>query len=158
MIKNSLNDLTRLRFMEKVIPEPNSGCWLWTGLMANDRYGAIKFSGKKRLAHRISYALFCGEISKDLDVCHKCDTPLCVNPQHLFLATHAENMQDMHKKNRHKYVSHAGSANGRAKITEKDVKYIRESAEDSYVLSLKFDLNPDYINQIRQGKHWSHVK
>lgn len=92
------------RFNEKWIGEPNSGCWLWDGAISTNGYGAFRFNNKTVPAHRASYMLFTGNINSGFEICHKCDTPSCVNPSHLFLGTHKDNMVDASRKGKFNYV------------------------------------------------------
>ena len=92
------------RFMERVQPEPNSGCWLWTGGVAGNGYGYLSLGRRSEgmeYAHRVSYRIHVGMIPNHKMVLHKCDVPNCVNPDHLFLGTQFDNMQDCSKKERH---------------------------------------------------------
>ena len=77
----------------------DSGCWQWQ-LALRNTYGVMKYSGKNESAHRLSYLAFRGKIPDGLLVCHTCDNPACINPKHLFLGTHSDNMQDCSKKGR----------------------------------------------------------
>lgn len=93
--------MTSRTFIEdRCIPEPNSGCWLWTGYCNSDGYGRTTINGKVIGAHRLSYRLFCGEIPLGAEIMHKCDTPACVNPDHLKAGSHLENMTDSYRKGR----------------------------------------------------------
>ena len=85
------------RFWSKV--EKSDSCWLWTG-STSKKYGQITVDGKRIRAHRFSYTLQRGPIPSGLFVCHTCDVPHCVNPDHLFLGTNRDNLRDMTKKNR----------------------------------------------------------
>lgn len=76
-----------------------NGCWEWQGVMHHSGYGCLRQNGKFAQAHRVSYAAFKGEPG-DLLLCHTCDNPRCINPGHLFLGTHADNMADMKAKGR----------------------------------------------------------
>lgn len=88
-------------FWDKVERNPLTDCLEWTGRMGRDGYGKLKIKGKEKRAHRVAYQIGYGLDPKELFVCHKCDNPKCVNPQHLFLGTHTDNMQDMLRKGRH---------------------------------------------------------
>ncbi len=90
------------RFEDKFIPEPNSGCWLWTAGVNQRGYGKMKIKGRVVYAHRVAWSLMVGKIPRNRFICHHCDTPACVNPRHLFIGTSYDNMRDMVKKGRHR--------------------------------------------------------
>lgn len=86
------------------IPEPNSGCWLWLGSIKKNGYGNMAFGGSFTQAHRVSYMAFKGEIPSGFVICHSCDNPSCVNPDHLWHGTYSDNMKDASKKGRNKVL------------------------------------------------------
>jgi len=93
--------LNRKKFIEdNSTPVTESGCWIWEMCIGNDGYGKVSYKGKTYRAHRHSYEVFKDDIPEGLLVCHSCDTPSCVNPEHLFLGTHQDNIGDMVSKNR----------------------------------------------------------
>ncbi len=88
-------------FTEKISPEPTSGCWLWTAGESHG-YGVIGDGhGGAEFAHRASWRIFRGDIPSGMNVCHHCDVPFCVNPDHLFIGTQKDNVRDMANKGRH---------------------------------------------------------
>ena len=102
------------RFNDSYIPVTETGCWIWTGALNRHRgYGRLRFKDKEIKAHRYSWELHNGPIPDGLQVLHKCDTPACVNPDHLWLGTHKENMHDCIKKGRFVF-----NTNGRRKTKE----------------------------------------
>lgn len=89
------------KFSQSYVPVPESGCWLWTGYVGSEGYGLLTASGKTHRAHRLSYEIYVGPIPIGLLICHKCDTPSCVNPSHLYAGTHRDNVLDMVRRKRH---------------------------------------------------------
>lgn len=89
------------RFWKKVSFYSYPKCWIWNGAIDVCGYGRFLFAGKNTNAHRVSWILYHGSIPDGLCVLHHCDNPRCVNPDHLFLGTHTENMEDMLSKHRH---------------------------------------------------------
>jgi len=88
------------RLLKRIKVDPATGCWLWQGSKFTKGYGCIRISGKSYRAHRISYRIFRGPIPFKIDVCHDCDIKPCINPYHLFLGTHQDNMDDGKNKTR----------------------------------------------------------
>ena len=99
------------RLKKYSVPEPNTGCWLWNGSNRgpkNHKYGTLFINKKAISVHRLSYENFIGPIPEGKDILHKCDTSLCINPNHLWAGTHQENMKDMSKKGRSKTAPNSG--------------------------------------------------
>ena len=142
-------------FDEKYIPEPNSGCWIWTAGVVSAGYGALKVNGVQEPAHRHSWILYRGPIPEGMQICHKCDTPSCVNPDHLFLGTGADNMADKTRKGRHRYP--VGSQISWATLNENDVRAIRSDQRQGRVLAREYGVSPATISNIKRGKGWRHV-
>jgi hypothetical protein len=90
----------RDKIREFSCPEPNTGCWLWERATTRGGYGNVWVNGRIYRAHRASYEAFVGAIAPGLSVCHKCDTPACVNPDHLFLGSNEDNARDKVRKGR----------------------------------------------------------
>lgn len=91
------------RLMRHIEPEPNTGCWLWTGAAVRTGYGVIALGRSAEgidVAHRVAWRLFRGDIPPGIDVLHKCDVPACCNPDHLFLGDDQANREDMARKGR----------------------------------------------------------
>jgi hypothetical protein len=114
--------LTKERLLAKTVQQGE--CLLWTGHTTGNGYGGIKHRGRTLRAHRVSYELHTGPIPAGMEVLHRCDVPACVNPEHLFLGTHADNMKDKSAKGR--VARNFGEANGRAKLTDEQVRIINE--------------------------------
>lgn len=144
------------RFEKNFIPEPNSGCWLWLGALSKrGGYGAITRNATK--AHRASYSLYRGEIPAGMLVCHSCDVPCCVNPDHLFLGTIADNNGDRARKGRNKKVGNQGEKHPFSKLTEADIMEIRASKERCMDLATKYGVARSCITKIRKRLSWRHI-
>lgn len=141
------------RLMAKVTKTDD--CWLFTGSKSPFGHGQIMefVNGKKRLsmAHRVSWEFHFGAIPRGLCILHKCDVPNCVNPDHLFIGTKLQNMQDMRNKGRQKY----GRKSSNAKLTEQDVDYIRTSDLKQQELANMFNVSQPLISEIKSLKRWA---
>lgn len=140
------------------IPVPESGCWLWLGSWGQGGYGDVQcLDGDKRnvKAHRAFYANYVGPIPKGMLVCHKCDTRACVNPGHLFLGTHKDNMEDCCRKGRIYRTPSLESPS--TKLTEDQVRAIRASTEQQRVLARRYGVSDYTIRVIRTGKTWRNL-
>lgn len=149
------------RFWEKTIPEPTTGCLLWEGASNPKGYGKFLFKGNARLAHRVAWELTFGPIPEGLQVCHSCDTPACVNPEHLFLGTPADNVADKMRKGRHRNGDFRGERSHFAKLTPDAVLEIRERlsrGETQPRVAGHFGVSQSTISLIARGKTWSHLQ
>ncbi len=172
-MRKDMSNLKRLRpwtiednpekFWSKLGPKDENGCINWTGSLSELGYGMIviwrfKRKAKSTVAHRLSWRLQRGIIPDGLKCCHHCDNRKCVNVDHLFLGTQADNIHDMMRKNRNGQLK--GSENGRSKLTENEVLEIRQLYEDGFLWK---DLGPAYgvssglIGHIVQRRNWKHI-
>lgn len=147
------------RFFDKV--EKTSGCWLWKGGSTNYGYGCLWCNEKKGLvrAHVFSYKFHKGVVPPGMCVCHKCDVPACVNPDHLWLGTHAENMRDGFAKGRIKNTNPSrGENHHKAKLTWDQVHEIRSSPLKGYGSSIKlskqYGVSVQIIDRIVNNRNW----
>lgn len=140
-------------------------CWTWTGCISPGGYG--KFRGGE-VAHRFSYRSHFGDIPAGLLVMHKCDNPSCVNPDHLFVGTPDDNMQDKVAKNRQSHVGSSknppkGTRNTKAKLTDDQVRGIRRLSAEGYsvkyiILVLNLPIDQVNVRRITSGNGWRHIQ
>ena len=136
-----------------------NGCWICTSHKP-DAHGYPQCSRNHRGTRisRVMYEKYRGPIPDGLFVCHKCDNTMCINPQHLFLGTHQDNMDDMNKKGRHGRASTKGEKHGMAKLTEDKVREIRNiKGMNQREIAKKYGLHYTHVNKIIKREIWKHV-
>lgn len=138
------------RFWSKASLAPN-GCLIWTASKLKSGYGIFQW-GKSRRAHRVAWELTHGSIQKHQHVLHYCDNPSCINPDHLFLGTHAENMRDRTEKGRG--ADFSGERNPTSKLKISDLAIIRHSSLSCSKLAQHYGVVKQTIANIRTGKTW----
>lgn len=149
------------RFWSKVDAGGENGCWTWLAFKDRMGYGKIRADGDARLAHRVSYELHRGSIPAGMMVCHHCDNPECVNPDHLFLGCSIDNVADMHRKGRHakrEQTARLGEDHGRSKLNSADINAIRAAEGVSQrKLAKQYGVGQSQIQRILAGESWSHI-
>lgn len=148
--------LTRESFMARTRPAQD-GCIAWVA-GRNKRYGALWDGQRMVYAHRVSWSLSYGEIPAGMSVLHKCDNTFCVNPEHLFLGTQADNLKDMHTKKRDRKAK--GEGHYYAKLTDNTVREIRQLAGTMSLRALaqRYGLKSHSgLVRIIKGTAWKHV-
>lgn len=141
------------RFHSKT-KKTSNGCILWTAGKFKDGYGGFYVLGRNRRAHRIAWELVNGPIvDDDMQVLHRCDNPACVNPDHLFLGTIADNMIDRNKKGRVPTGENCKSA----KLKIADIKEIRQSSLPATELAKHYGVTHSAVSYVRRGETWKDV-
>ena len=153
-VRYKMTPKERLSFKSQ--PGPN-GCINFTGSKSAFGHGELAYKGKKYRAHRLSYIAYIGPIPEGLVVCHYCDNPSCINPEHLFLGTQAENLADAMRKNRMKAPFVNGEKHGMSKLTKIDVLKIRQDSRPYNQIAKDFGVSPSTIKRAKTGQTWGHI-
>lgn len=149
------NDIAR--FQAKIGPLQADGCRLWTAAGRGHGYGMFNVRGRVMGAHRVAYQIAYGAPPEGLCVCHRCDTRACVNPEHLFLGTQADNMADMVAKGR-RAIPPRGVEVAVARLNDQQVREIRKaSGIGPRALGRRYGVSHTTIMDIRAGRRWRHV-
>ena len=152
-----------VRFARK-IGLADSGCWQWCGAVSNHGYGSFRFGRKTVLPHRFSLLVFKNiDVPADKYVCHRCDNPLCVRPDHLFVGTSSDNANDRNAKRRYGAVTKPerqvrGERHPHAKLTAADVAGIRAASGPQTAIARRFGVTQATVSRIRSGQGWKEVQ
>lgn len=144
-------------FEKRYEAEPNTGCWLWLGALFNNGYGQFRIESRTQLAHRVAFAIYKSAIPPKWHVLHKCDNPLCVNPSHLYLGTHQQNMEDRGKRGRSRGGSLVGIACPWAKLTEDAVRAIRSDSRSATIAADTYGISESQFYRIKRRERWGSV-
>jgi hypothetical protein len=147
---DKLKSMAINRFFSRIAKMESTGCWEWTGTTNNSGYGLMGASGDIVSAHRFSWMHHFGDIAEGLQVCHKCDNPKCVNPEHLFLGTNEDNQMDCVTKGRKP-----------KKITLDDAVEIKRLLAEGITqpkIAKRIGVSDAIVRNIKYGKAWKHVR
>jgi len=153
----SIEESARL-FWAKV--DKSGDCWVWTGGRFNTGYGNVKRNGRAQTTHRLAWTLAYGPIPAGQIICHRCDNPPCVRPDHLFLGSHRTNAEDRTRKGRGVQAVRRGGENGMTLLSEDAVRGIRRDRASgrTYVeLAKQYGATKANVANICQGRTWRHL-
>jgi HNH endonuclease len=135
-------------------------CWEWQGPINSSGYGRFVIENSHKLAHRVAYEMFVGEIPSGMNVCHVCDNRICVNPHHLWLGTQSENLLDAVSKGRMFQPNTNGENNGNRKLSSNDVQTIRSlfiGGHKKFRIADIFNVSASTISDIISRKTWKDI-
>jgi hypothetical protein len=142
-------------FKSRYVLEPNSGCWLWIGALTLDGYGQVDWAviGGNHTAHRLSWKLFRGPLADGEHVLHSCDTPHCVNPNHLFKGNQQVNMADRNAKDRQS----KGEDHGHARLSQEQAIAIISDLRTLHEIARDYDIASTTVSAVKTGRSWRHL-
>jgi hypothetical protein len=138
--------------------DKTEGCWIWKASKDKNGYGIFRgMIGNVTFtkAHRFSYALHTGDMLEGMQALHTCDNPSCVNPDHLFSGTNADNMRD--KANKGRSRAPVGEKHGKAVLTERQVQRILKDPRPYAEIATQYNVKPSTIGSIKQRVSWKHL-
>lgn len=146
------------RFRHYTSSPNENGCMLWSGSIGRSTgYGKIWWKGRDHSTHRIAWEFANGPIPNGMWICHKCDVRACVNPDHLFLGTSADNSADMMAKGRHSTNPRRGERTRSAKLTAEQVLAIRSDTRSITVIGAAYGIAHQNVSMIKRRKAWRHI-
>lgn len=147
------------RFFNKILMKGLDDCWDWQGGINKDGYGMVSYLGEMTLAHRVAWILHHWKyVPEGMCVLHKCDRRQCVNPKHLYLGTHAENMKDMVEKGRS--VHRHGEDNPNCKLNKekvREIKQLQARGVSRHRIAKKYEISLSTVDRIKYGLSWKDV-
>jgi hypothetical protein len=148
-----------IQYVEEMsVKIPWSGCRIWLGAITQGGYGRSEVARRKHgttIVHRALFSELNGSVKSGLYVCHHCDTPQCVNPEHLYIGTPSDNAQDRAQKGRS--APKAGGLNGRAVLSDPQISFIKKTLGAGYKQSdvaKMYQVSQSTISRIKRGKSW----
>jgi hypothetical protein len=139
-------------FFKERIAVSSDGCWEWQRSLFKLGYACAKVGGKTMKAHRLSWEFYRGPIPDGMIICHHCDNRKCINPDHLFIGTTQDNVDDKMRKGR--FVTTPGEKNGYAKLTAEQVRAIRADSRAQHRIAADYGISQSNVSVIKQGKAW----
>jgi hypothetical protein len=145
---------TVIERLSKWSAREGNGCLTWRGARVHG-YGTISISGAKRRVHRVAWEIARGPIPGGMAVCHRCDNRACIDVDHLFLGTLADNNADMMNKGR--FVPVLGEKNGRAKLTPEQVAAIVADPRGRVAIAAEYGISKYHVNALKRRRNWKHL-
>lgn len=149
------------KFWSRVKKTDGDGCWAWTGATNGPGYGKIWDGKRVEMAHRFSHRVAVGPIPPGIEVCHKCDNPICVRPDHLFLGTRADNSRDAYRKGRLVLVRINSTGFGvPKKMNATKIRAIRaayETGESQQAIADRHGVHQTFVSAVVRRRCWRHV-